>query len=123
MGTVKAVIGYGIGLAVLGVVLSYVIRAYLRFSKDYVAKMARRDSTRRELRVSADYARTFLGATLHPVDDSIVGGVGTGSSTDPGDNASDQRPHLTLLDPPPTPVAPPPTGDALMTITTAPSAD
>ncbi len=121
MGTVKAVIGYGIGLAVLGVVLTYVIRAYLRFSKDHVAKMARRDSTRRELRVSADYARTFLGATVQPSD--IDGGVGRGFSTGSRDNAADPRPHLTLLDPPPAPVDPPPAGRALMTIDLAPSDD
>ena len=122
MGTVKAVIGYGIGLAVLGVVLTYVIRAYLRYSKDYVAKMARRDSTGRELRVSADYARTFLGATIQPVD-YMVSGAGRGSSTDSGDNGSDQGPHLTLLDHPPAPIDPRPTGDALMTINVALSED
>ncbi len=122
MGTVKAVIGYGIGLAVFGIILTYMIRAYLRSSKDHVARMARRDSTRRELRVSADYARTFLGATVHP-GNYVVSGVGRGSSADSDDNGSDQRPQLTLLDPPPTPVDPPPAGDGFMTITVAPSED
>ncbi len=65
MGMVKAVIGYGIGLVVLGIVLSYLVRAYLRIRRDNVMKLARRDSVRLTLSDSADYEHTFLGTTAH----------------------------------------------------------
>ncbi len=65
MGTVKAVIGYGIGLVVLGILISYLVRAYLRLRRDNVMKLARQDSVRLKLSDSADYEHSFLGTSAH----------------------------------------------------------
>lgn len=62
MGTVKAFVGYGIGLAVVTVLVSYVIRGYRRAASDYEHKLARRDARLLQRRTTADYAETFLGA-------------------------------------------------------------
>jgi hypothetical protein len=86
VGTVKAVIGYGIGLAVVGIVLAYVIRGYLKVRRDNVQQLARKDSERLKLTDSAGYSRTFLGTTLHPSDSRGSGRSAAG----PYDQASDQ---------------------------------
>jgi len=89
VGTVKTVIGYGIGLAVLGVVLAHMISGYLKVRRDNIQQLARRDSERLQLSVSADYAHSFLGTAVQPsdprgTDRSTAGGSG------PYDQASDQ---------------------------------
>jgi hypothetical protein len=99
MSTVKAVIGYGIGLAVIAIVLAYVIRGLLRVRRDSVLKLAHRDSRRLKLSISADYARSFLGTSVQPADfrDSDRGKE---HSTGSDDGAAEQGPHLRLLDHP-----------------------
>ena len=66
MGILKAAIGYGIGLAVLGIVLRHAVRGYLTVRRDKVVKLARRDSGRRDLSASSHYERTFLGDAVRP---------------------------------------------------------
>ena len=68
VGTVKAVIGYGVGLAVLGIVFAYLIRGYLMVRGDNVQMLARKDSERLKLSDSADYAHTFPGTAVHVTD-------------------------------------------------------
>jgi hypothetical protein len=65
---VKAVIGYGVGLAVLGIVIAYLIRGYLMVRGDNVQMLARKDSERLKLVKSADYERTFPGTAVHVTD-------------------------------------------------------
>ncbi len=84
---VKAVIGYGIGLAVLGIVLSYAVRVYLRVRRDKVLKLARRDSGRLELSISSRYEHTFLGTPVQPARSSATGRPRHAS---PYDQASDR---------------------------------
>jgi len=86
VGTVKAVIGYGVGLAVLGIVIAYLIRGYLMVRGDNVQMLARKDSERLKLSDSAIYERTFPGTPVHPLDSK----VSDRSTTGPYDQASDQ---------------------------------
>ena len=66
MGTVKAAIGYGIGLVVVGAILAYLISRSLKVRRDKFQQLARKDSERLKLSDSADYGRTFLGPPVHP---------------------------------------------------------
>jgi len=85
---VKAVIGYGIGLAVLGIVLSYALRGYLRVRRDKVLKLARRDSGRVELSVASHYEHTFLGSPVQPA--RPAGSARTARLPGPYDQASER---------------------------------
>ncbi len=89
MGTVKTVIGYGIGLAVLGVVLTRLIGGYFKVRRDNVQQLARKDSERLPLSVSSDYAHTFLGTAVQPTDPRATGRSAAGASG-PYDQAPDQ---------------------------------
>ena len=82
----KAVIGYGVGLAVLGIVIAYLIRGYLMVRGDNVQMLARKDSERLKLSDSADYAHTFPGTPVHP----LVSKGSDRSTAGPYDQASDQ---------------------------------
>jgi hypothetical protein len=81
VGTVKAVIGYGIGLAVVGIVVTYAIRAYLKIRRDNVMKLAKKDSERLKLSDSASYEHSFLGAPIHPPATKAAAGAGTEPAT------------------------------------------
>ena len=68
MGVVEAVVGYGIGLAVLGIVVAYAIRGYRRVRRDDAQQLARKDVDRPKVSDSAHYVRTLPNTPDHPVD-------------------------------------------------------
>jgi hypothetical protein len=69
MANAKAIFGLVTGLVVvLAVLLGYALRAYRGVKKDYVHKLARKDSKTLTLVTSDQYSQSFLGASAQAVD-------------------------------------------------------
>ena len=67
-GVLEAVIGYGIGLAVLGAVLAYAVRGYRKLRSDDANQLARKDANRPNVSDSTHYVRTLPGPAVYPMD-------------------------------------------------------
>ena len=88
MASAKAFLGFGIGVVVLLMLLGYAIRAYRSVKKDYVHKLARKDSKGPTLTTSAQYSESFLGTSA---------GMGE-ASIGPVYNATIEGPRLRVVE-------------------------
>ena len=96
MGTLKAVIGYGIGLAVLVILCLYAIRVYRQIANDTEHKLARRDGRLPPLD-SRSSVHGYRGVTIQPPDFSGCLGHKE-ASVGPIYDASDEGARLRLVD-------------------------
>ncbi len=96
MGTLKAVIGYGIGLVVFVILCLYAVRIYRQLANDTEHKLARRD---RRLKPVDPHTNLhgYRGVTLQPPGFSRSDGH-TEASLGPIYDASDEGTRLRFVD-------------------------
>ena len=96
MGTLKAVIGYGVGLAVFVILCLYAIRLYRQLANDTEHKLARRDGRLQRVN-SPSHVRGYRGVTVQPPDFSGSEGL-TEAVFGPLYDASDEGMRLRFAD-------------------------
>ena len=74
MGTLKAVIGYGVGLAVFVILCLYAIRLYRQLANDTEHKLARRDGRLQHASTPpATYVATGVSQSSLPISAALKG--------------------------------------------------